>query len=62
MYVPARDVSIKNTHANLASKQGNRQARKQASDHPSEAKRARAKLMYNTKCYHAQCGYRSQHN
>jgi len=33
--------------------QDNRQARKQASDHLSKAKQAGAKLMYNTKCYHA---------
>jgi len=43
----------------MTSMQENRQARKQASYHPSEAKRAGAKLMYNTKCYHAQRSYRS---
>jgi len=35
---------------------------KQTSKHPSEAKQAGAKLMYSTKCYHAQRGYRSQHS
>jgi len=28
MYVPTKDVSTNNTHANMASKQGNRQAGK----------------------------------
>jgi len=51
-----------NTHAYMASKQENQQASEQASDHPSEAKQAGVKLIYNTKCYHARRGYRSQHS
>ena len=47
-----------NTHAYMASRQENRQASKQPSDNPSEARQARAKLMYNTKCYHTRHGYR----
>jgi len=49
-----------NTHAYMASRQENRQASKQASDHPSEAKQAGVKLMYNTRCYYARRGYRLQ--
>ena len=49
-----------NTDAYMTSRQENRQASKQASDHPSESKHAGAKLMYNTRCYHIQRGYRSQ--
>jgi len=30
---------------------------KRASEQQSEAKQAKAKLMYNTKCYHAWRGY-----
>jgi len=37
-----------NTYAYMTSRQENRQASKQASDHPSEAKQAGAKLMYST--------------
>jgi len=51
-----------NTHAYMASRQENRQASKQASDHSSKTKQAGAKLMYNTKCYHLRRGYRSQHS
>jgi len=51
-----------NTHAYMTNRQENRQASKQASDHPSKAKQAKAKLMCNTRCYHARCGYRSQHS
>jgi len=29
-------------------------------EHNQAAEQARAKLMYHTKCYHAQRGYRSQ--
>jgi len=36
-----------------------RQADKNASEHPS---RARGKLAYSGKCYHARRGYRSQHS
>jgi len=44
MFVP------NNTRAYMDSRQENRQASKQASDHPSEVKQARAKLIYNTRC------------
>ena len=49
-------------HAYVASMQENRQASKQARNHPNEAKKAGVKLMYNTKGYHARRGYRSQHS
>jgi len=62
MYVPIGDVSTNNTHANMISKQRNRQAGKQASEQSSGARQAEAKLMYNTKCYHARRDYRSQHS
>jgi len=39
-----------------------RQASKQASEHSSKSKQAGAKLMYNTKRYHVQRGYRSRHS
>jgi len=62
MYVPIEDVSTNNTHANMASKQGNRQAGKQASEQSSAARQAEVKLIYNTKCYHTRRGYHSQHS
>ena len=40
MYVPAGDVSTNNTHANMASKQENRQTGKQASKQSSGAEQA----------------------
>jgi len=61
MYLQEMLVS-NNIYAYIASRQENRQASKQASDHPSKAKQAGAKIMYNTRCYHARCGYRSQHS
>ena len=51
-----------NTHADMASRQENRQASKKTSDHSSEAKQAGANLMHNTRCYHARRGYHSQHS
>jgi len=39
-----------------------RQVSKQESEHPSEAKQAGVKLMYNTRCYHAPRGYRLRHS
>jgi len=38
-----------------------RQAGMQSSDHPSEAKQARAKLMHNAIHYHGRRDYRSRH-
>jgi len=35
---------------------------KRASEHSREAKRAKAKLMYSTRCYHSRRGYRSLHS
>ena len=62
MYVPTGDVSTNNTHANMASKQRNRQTAKQVNEQSSGVRQAGVKLMYNTKCYHVQRGYRSQHS
>jgi len=35
---------------------------KQASDYPNKDNQVGAKLMYNTRCYLAWCGYYSQHS
>jgi len=53
---------VPNDHAYMASRQENQQVSKQTSDHLSEAKQSRAKLIYNTICYHVRRGYRSQHS
>ena len=42
MYVPTGDVSMNNTHANMASKQRNRQAAKQVNEQSSGARQAGA--------------------
>jgi len=46
---------LNNTYAYMASRQKNRQASKQTSNHPTEAKQVGGKLMYNTTCYHTRC-------
>jgi len=59
MYLQEMLVPIIHMQIWLASKGTDRWV-KQASEQSSEARQAGAKLMYNTKCYHARHGYRSQ--